>query len=61
MGGLGLQDRIVFMESKIRFLSLNVSLKNNLAGLESLLKVHKLYIILLQEVRINDDQIDILV
>ena len=58
---MGFQDRIVFMESKIRFLSLNVSLKNNLAGLESLLKVHKLDIILLQEVRINDDQIDILV
>ena len=53
--------RIVIMESKIRFLSLNVGLKNNLAGLQSLVKVHKLDIILLQEVRITDEQIDILI
>ena len=58
---MGVLDRIVIMESKIRFLSLNVGLKNNLAGLESLLRVHNLDIILLQEVRITDDQIDILV
>ena len=36
-------------------------MKNNLAGLESLIKVHKLDIILLQEVRITDEQIDILI
>ena len=49
------------MESKIRFLSLNVGMKNNLAGLESLVKVHNLDIIFLQEVRISDEQIDILI
>ena len=49
------------MESTIRFLSLNVGLKNNVVGLESLLRVHNLDIILLQEVRISDDLIDIIV
>ena len=47
------------MDSRIRFLSLNVGLKNNLAGLTTLLKVHYLDIILLQEVRISDEQVDL--
>ena len=49
------------MESRIRFLSLNVGLKNNLAGLATLIQVHKLDIVLLQEVRISDEQVDNLI
>ena len=49
------------MESRIRFLSLNVGMKNNLAGLLTLIKVHKLDVVLLQEVRISDEQVDDLV
>ena len=49
------------MESRIRFLSLNIGLKNNLAGLATLIKVHKLDIVLLQEVRISDEQVDDLI
>ena len=49
------------MESRLRFLSLNVGLKNNLAGLATLIQVHKLDIVLLQEVRISDEQVDNLI
>ena len=49
------------MESKIRFLSLNIGLKNNLAGLSTLLTVHKLDVVLLQEVRISDEQVEQLI
>ena len=46
------------MREKIRFLSLNVGLKSDLAGLITLIQIHKLDIILLQEVRISEDQIN---
>ena len=49
------------MDSRIRFLSLNIGLKNDLAGLVTLLKVHNLDFVLLQEVRINDEQIELIV
>ena len=49
------------MDTRIRFLSLNVGLKSDLAGLPTLIQVHKLDIILLQEVRLSDDQVDLIV
>ena len=45
------------MTSVIRILSLNVGLKNNLAGVTTLIGVHKLDLISLQEVRISESQI----
>ena len=51
----------IIMDSRIRFLSLNIGMKNNLAGLTTLITVHKLDIVLLQEVRISDEQIDLIV
>ena len=46
------------MREKIRFLSLNVGMKSDLAGLITLIQVHKLDIILLQEVRISEEQLN---
>ena len=46
------------MSTKIRFLSLNVGMKSDLAGLITLIQVHKLDIILLQEIRISEEQIN---
>ena len=46
------------MNSRIRILSLNIGLKSDLAGLLTLITVHRLDIILLQEVRITDEQIN---
>ena len=46
------------MRAKIRILSLNVGMKSDLAGLVTLIQVHKLDIILLQEVRISDEQLN---
>ena len=46
------------MSAKIRFLSLNIGMKSDLAGLISLIQVHKLDIIMLQEVRISEEQIN---
>ena len=47
------------MESVIiNFLTLNIGLKNNLAGLPTLICVHKLDLIFLQEVRISEAQIE---
>ena len=63
LGGLvkgGLRD-FIKMVSRIRFLSLNVGLKNDLAGLVTLIKEHNLAFVLLQEVRINDEQIELIV
>ena len=45
------------MESSIRFLSLNIGMKNNLAGLLSMLVNLKLDVVFLQEVRISDEQL----
>ena len=45
------------MESRIRFLSLNVGMKSNLAGLLSLLINHNLDVVFLQEVKITDEQL----
>ena len=45
------------MESNIRFLSLNVGMKSNLAGLSSILTNQKLDIAFLQEVRVTDEQL----
>ena len=47
------------MAPRIRILSLNIGLKSDLAGLSTLIKVHKLDLVLLQEVRISDEQINI--
>ena len=46
------------MNSRIRILSLNIGLKSDLAGLLTLISVHRLDLILLQEVRITDEQIN---
>ena len=46
------------MSGKIRFLSLNVGMKSDLAGLITLIQIHKLDIILLQEIRISEEQIN---
>ena len=46
------------MSAKIRILSLNVGMKSDLAGLITLISVHRLDLILLQEVRISDEQIN---
>ena len=46
------------MNSRIRILSLNIGLKSDLAGLLTLISVHRLDIVLLQEVRITDEQIN---
>ena len=46
------------MRAKIKILSLNVGMKSDLAGLITLIQVHKLDIILLQEVRISDEQLN---
>ena len=48
---------MITMTSNIRFLSLNVGLKNNLAGLLTLIGVHKLDLIFLQEVRLSESEI----
>merc|ERR1711867_82397 len=42
----------------IRILSLNIGLKSDLAGLGTLIKVHKLDLVLLQEVRISEEQLN---
>ena len=46
------------MAAKIKILSLNVGMKSDLAGLITLIQVHKLDIILLQEVRISNEQLN---
>ena len=46
------------MNSKIRILSLNIGMKSDLAGLLTLISVHRLDIVMLQEVRITDEQIN---
>ena len=45
------------MESKIRFLSLNIGMKSNLAGLLTMIVDYKLDIIFLQEVKLTDDEL----
>ena len=46
------------MAPRIRILSLNVGLKSDLAGLCTLIKIHKPDLVMLQEVRISDEQIN---
>ena len=46
------------MAAKIKILSLNVGMKSDLAGLITLIQVHKLDVILLQEVRISEEQLN---
>ena len=46
------------MAPRIRILSLNIGLKSDLAGLGTLIKVHKLDLVLLQEVRISEEQLN---
>ena len=46
------------MAPRIRILSLNIGLKSDLAGLGTLIKIHRLDLVLLQEVRISDEQIN---
>ena len=45
------------MESKVRFLTLNIGMKNNLAGLPSILVNKNLDIAFLQEVKLTDEQL----
>ena len=45
------------MESKIRFLSLNVAMKNNLAGLVDIISEYRTDIIFLQEFRLSKDDL----
>ena len=44
------------MNSRIRILSLNIGLKSDLAGLLILISVHRLDIVMLQEVRLTNEQ-----
>ena len=46
------------MNSRIRILSLNIGLKSDLAGLLTLISVHRLDLVMLQEVRITDEQLN---
>ena len=46
------------MNSRIRILSLNIGLKSDLAGLLTLISVHKLDLVMLQEIRISNDQMN---
>ena len=46
------------MNSRIRILSINIGLKSDLGGLLTLLTVHRLDLVLMQEVRITDEQIN---
>ena len=45
------------MKSNIRFLTLNVGMKKNLAGLTNILVNHKLDIAFLQEVKVTDEEL----
>ena len=49
---------VLVMNSKIRILSINIGLKSDLAGLLTLISVHRLDVVMLQEVRITDVQIN---
>ena len=44
------------MESRIRFLTLNIGMKNNLAGLPSILVTNRIDVAFLQEVKMSDDE-----
>ena len=46
------------MNSRIRILSINIGLKSDLAGLLTLIAVHKLDLVMMQEVRITDVQMN---
>ena len=46
------------MNSKIRILSLNIGMKSDLAALLTLISVHRLDLVMLQEVRITEEQIN---
>ena len=46
------------MESRIRFLSLNIGMKSNLAGLTNILVNHNLYVVFLHEVKLTDDELE---
>ena len=44
------------MESRIRFLTLNIGMKSNLAGLPNILETNRIDIAFLQEVKMSDDE-----
>ena len=46
------------MNSRIRILSINIGLKSDLAGVLTLISVHKLDLVMLQEVWITEEQIN---
>ena len=46
------------MESNIRFLSLNIGMKSNLAGLINILVNHQLDIVMLQEVKVTEEELE---
>ena len=50
--------KLIVMNSRIRILSINIGLKSDLAGLLTLISVHRLDLIMMQEVRITDEQIN---
>ena len=47
------------MASPITFLSLNVGLSSNLGGLRTILSMHKIDIVFLQEIRITEEQLNL--
>ena len=46
------------MNSRIRILSINIGLKSDLTGLLTLIAVHRIDLVMMQEVRITDKQIN---
>ena len=46
------------MNSRIRILSINIGLKSDLAGLLTIISVHRLDLVMMQEVRITNEQIN---
>ena len=46
------------MIAKVNFLSLNIGMKNNLAELPTLVRIHELDLIFLQEIRLSEKQIE---
>ena len=53
-----LVQNISQMESKIRFLTLNIGMKSNLAGLRGILETQKIDLAFLQEVRLSENEMN---
>ena len=46
------------MNSRIRILTLNIGLRSDLAGLLTIISVHRVDLVMLQEVRLTDEQLN---